>query len=220
MLPSLKATFAKTTCPGVQPGVGSQETVRKEERQQRRRPSKVKVIDVLRQELFHLNLRLHFFLFCALILPDEVGGRIRSVLLRLAGLRIGRGTIFNGRPAFSGGRDVQRLLSIGEHCWFNVGCRFDVHAPITIGRAVQFGQEVLILTHTHILGPPTRRAGELLDLPVTIGDGAWIGARATVLPGVRIGEGAVVAAGAVVNRDVDPHTMVGGVPAKLIRELS
>jgi acetyltransferase-like isoleucine patch superfamily enzyme len=179
-----------------------------------------KVIDVLRQELVNLNLRLHFFLLCALILPDEVGGRMRSVLLRLAGLPIGRGTIFNGRPVFSGGRDVQRLLTIGEDSWFNVGCRFDVHAPVTIGNGIRFGQEVLILTHTHIVGSRERRAGELLDLPVTIGDGAWIGARVTILPGVRIGEGAVVAAGAVVNRDIEPHTMVGGVPAKLIRELS
>jgi acetyltransferase-like isoleucine patch superfamily enzyme len=203
--------------PSVKTAAKPPEPIRSEKRPRRRNPSRL--IEVLRQELANLNLRLYVFLLCALVLPDEVGGRMRSVLLRLAGLRIGRGTIFNGRPAFSGGRDVQRLLSIGQDCWLNVGCRFDVHAPITIGNEVRFGQEVLILTHTHILGSAHRRAGELLALPVTIGDGAWIGARVTILPGVSIGKGAVIAAGAVVNRDIEPNTMAGGVPAKPVREL-
>jgi acetyltransferase-like isoleucine patch superfamily enzyme len=138
----------------------------------------------------------------------------------MAGVRVGRGTIFNGRPSFSGGRDVKRFLTIGKGCWFNVGCRFDVHAPLLIGDAVQLGQDVLLLTHTHRLGAGARRSGEVIAGPVTIEDGAWIGARATILPGVTIGPGAVVAAGAVVTRDVEANTLVGGVPAKFIRALS
>jgi acetyltransferase-like isoleucine patch superfamily enzyme len=179
----------------------------------------LRLAEVAGQELANLNPRLHFAQALAVLLPDEVGGRIRTALLRLAGVRIGAGTIFNGRPSFSGGGDVQRLLRIGSGCWFNVGCRFDVHAPVDIGDGVQFGQEVLLLTHTHSLGSGDRRAGEVKGMPVSIGAGAWIGARAVILPGVRVGQGAVVAAGAVVTRDVGANTIAGGVPAKLLRDL-
>jgi maltose O-acetyltransferase len=178
-----------------------------------------RLADVWQQESSQLNPRLHLAQAIGVLLPDEVGGRLRTALLRRAGLSIGSGTIFNGQPSFSGGKDVQRLLIIGRGCWFNIGCRFDVHAPIVIGDGVQLGQEVLLLTHTHSLGSKERRAGEVTGLPVSIGSGAWLGARAMILPGISIGEGAVVAAGAVVTRDVAAHTMVGGVPAKLIREL-
>jgi maltose O-acetyltransferase len=66
----------------------------------------------------------------------------------------------------------------------------------------------------------SRRAGDLKAEPVTIGDGAWIGARATILPGVTIGGGAVVAAGSVVTRDLPANVLAGGVPARVIRELT
>ncbi|HWC28713.1 MAG TPA: DapH/DapD/GlmU-related protein [Dehalococcoidia bacterium] len=123
-------------------------------------------------------------------------------------------------PNFQGGNGISRLLHIGADSWFNVGCRLDVHAEVRIGDRVRFGQEVLLLTHTHELGPMSRRAGDLKAEPVTIGDGAWIGARATILPGVTIGGGAVVAAGSVVTRDLPANVLAGGVPARVIRELT
>lgn len=178
-----------------------------------------KLISVAREELAQLNPRLHLAQAVASLMPDGVGGRMRTALLRRAGIRIGPGTIFNGRPAFAGGGDVQRYLEIGEGCWFNVGCRFDVHAKVQIGNGVRFGQDVLLLTHTHVPGPGTRRAGALKALPVRIGPGVWIGARVIILPGVTIGSGALVAAGAVVTRDLAPNTLAGGIPAKAIRDL-
>ena len=69
----------------------------------------------------------------------------------------------------------------------------------------------MILANSHELGPSESRAGSVVGLPVSIGDGVWIGARTTVLPGVTIGPGAIVAAGSVVNRDVEADTMVAGV---------
>ena len=99
-----------------------------------------------------------------------------------------------------------------------VGCFLNLGADITIGNFVGFGQQVMILTETHDIGTPEYRSGQLRPKPVTIGSGCWIGARATILPGVTIGDGAIVAAGAVVTKNVPPHTIVGGIPAKVLGE--
>lgn len=77
----------------------------------------------------------------------------------------------------------------------------------------------MILTNGHHISNSGRRAGELQAKPVKIGKDAWLSTRCTILPGVEIGEGAIVAAGAVVTKSVPPNVMVGGVPARIIREL-
>ena len=165
----------------------------------------------------HLRLLLARLLLLAI--PNDLGGRVRASVLRLAGLRFGRSTVLGGTPQISGGRDLERQLSVGRSCWFNIHCVLEVHAELTIGDRVQLGQQVMILTNTHEIGPAHQRAGPLKALPVHIGDGAWLGARCVVLPGVTIGEGSVVAAGAVVTKDVLPNTLVAGIPAKLVRHL-
>ena len=86
---------------------------------------------------------------------------------------------------------------------------------ITIGSKVAISREVFICTASHDITKPNR---PLITAPITICDGVWIGARAIILPGVTIGEGAVVAAGAVVTKDVEPFTVVGGNPAKFIKK--
>jgi acetyltransferase-like isoleucine patch superfamily enzyme len=79
---------------------------------------------------------------------------------------------------------------------------------------------VRILTSTHATDDPTRRAGRGIWTPTTIGDGVFIGSSATILPGLTIGSGSVIAAGAVVTENVPPNTLVGGIPARVIRDLS
>ncbi len=81
------------------------------------------------------------------------------------------------------------------------------------------GHEVAILSATHEIAGPDQRAGHTIGRPVTVERGAWIGARATMLGGVTIGAGSIVAAGAVVARSTKPNTVVGGVPARELREL-
>jgi acetyltransferase-like isoleucine patch superfamily enzyme len=76
-----------------------------------------------------------------------------------------------------------------------------------------------VLTTTHDIGPHEQRCHGSRSEPVTIGDGAWIGTRALILPGVHVGAGCVVAAGAVVTDSVPPDSLVGGVPAKVLRTL-
>ncbi len=115
-----------------------------------------------------------------------------------------------------------RKVHLGQRNVVNFGCLFDGRKfSIKIGADVSIGPEATILTLGHDPQSPTfeNRGGD-----VVIGDRVWIGYRAIVMPGVTIGEGAVVAAGAVVTKDVEPFTIVGGVPAKPIgkrnRELS
>ena len=137
----------------------------------------------------------------------------------MGGWRIHRTAFLADVPAWSGPGRIQRRLTIGPNCWINVGCRFDLSDDISIGPGVALGHDVLILTSTHRLGDHHRRAAELTVGPVTIDEGAWIGARAVILPGRTIGAGAVVAAGAVVTQDVPPDVMVGGVPARELKPL-
>ena len=88
-------------------------------------------------------------------------------------------------------------------------------AKITVGTKVAISREAFICTASHDISRPER---PLVTAPIVIADGVWIGARATILPGVRIGEGAIVAANAVVTKDVEPWTVVAGNPAKVIKQ--
>ncbi|RLV49458.1 acyltransferase [Nocardioides mangrovicus] len=89
----------------------------------------------------------------------------------------------------------------------------------TIGASCAIGPFARFITHTHETGGGLHRAGDVSVRPIHVGPGAWIGAEASVLPGVSIGAGAVVAAGSLVTRDVPPHTMVMGRPARVVSRL-
>ena len=109
--------------------------------------------------------------------------------------------------------------SIGEGCWFNTGATLIDDAEIRIGARVLFGPHVTIATAGHPLAPALRSTAGQFSAVVTIEDEVWVGANATILPGVTIGRGSVVAAGAVVTRSVPPMYVVGGVPARIIRAI-
>lgn len=178
-----------------------------------------RAIDVVRQEAGGSGLALQLALAVSRALPDHAGNRIRVSALRAAGVSIGRGTMIGGGLEIVGGRRPERRLVIGQRGWINSGCYFDVGASIEVGDDVAIGQQALVLTTTHEFGASSRRAGDHVFTPVRIGSGAWVGARATILPGVTVGGGAIIAAGAVVCDDVAADTIVGGVPARLIRRL-
>jgi acetyltransferase-like isoleucine patch superfamily enzyme len=110
------------------------------------------------------------------------------------------------------------FITLGKNVFINHACSFLDLGGITIEDNVLLGPRVNLVTESHPLDPEDRKA--LLAKPVTIKRGAWIGAAATILPGVTIGENAVVAAGSVVSRDVPANTVVAGVPAKIVKSLT
>lgn len=110
-------------------------------------------------------------------------------------------------------------LEVGAGSFINYGCFMDLGAPTVIGERVAIGYGVMFITISHAVGSADARAGDGFKKSIRIGDGTWIGARATILPGVTVGEGCVIAAGAVVTADCDPHSLYGGVPARKIRAL-
>ena len=113
--------------------------------------------------------------------------------------------------------DFGRNIHIGRNVFINAGCQFQDHGGVTLGDGTLVGHNVVFATLNHLLDP-ARRA-EMIPAPIVVGRNVWIGSNATILQGVTIGDGAGVAAGAVVTHDVEPRTIVGGVPARMIRRI-
>ncbi len=155
----------------------------------------------------------------ASVLPQFCFNRLRTALFRITKVPIGKGSHVMGDITLSGDGDWASLLSIGNDTYITGPLRINLGGSVRIGNDVNIGHDCLFLTVDHEIGPPSRRAGWSKHRSIVVEDGAWIASRVTLLPGVTVGMGAVVAAGAVVTSDVAPHTLVGGVPARLIREL-
>lgn len=113
--------------------------------------------------------------------------------------------------------DYGRHTHIGDHCFVNMDCIFLDVNTITLEEDVMVGPRVSFYTAGHPTDPDIRREGLEFGLPIRVKKGSWIGGNAVLLPGVTVGENAIVAAGAVVTRDVPDNAIVGGNPAKVIR---
>ena len=137
--------------------------------------------------------------------------RFRNFYYRkVMGFNIGRDCSIHMHCSF----DCAKNLIVGTNSVINSRCRIDNRGTISIGENVSISQEVIILTADHDVNAADF-AGR--SLGVRIDDYVWIGTRATILPGVTVGKGALIAAGAVVTKDVIPYAIVAGVPAKVIK---
>jgi maltose O-acetyltransferase len=153
------------------------------------------------------------FYVIGIALPDDLLFRgFKRRLVLAMGAKVGPGCIVGSGTYLSNPSN----LTVGTESYINRNCYFDLEGPVVIGDGVSLGHGVTVITTIHDAGQGDRRCGTFIGHPVTIDDGAWIGANSTVLPGVTIGAGAVVAAGAVVTRSVPPNAVVGGVPAAVI----
>lgn len=138
--------------------------------------------------------------------PDE----IRELLARLTGQPV-PDTVRVFPPLYA---DFGKNIHLGENVFINDCCHFQDHGGITLGDGCQIGHGVVFATLNHGLAPEDRQT--TYPAPIVLGRNVWVGANATILQGVTIGDNAVVAAGAVVTKDVATNTVVGGVPARLI----
>jgi len=152
-------------------------------------------------------------LFLLTMLGYVPSHRLRNFFYRQSGVRLASTSSLHWRARFFSPEG----LSIGDHCTLGNDGFYDGRDTISIGNSVNIAAEVRIYTREHDIDDPhfAETGG-----PVVIEDYAYIGTRVTIMPGVRIGHGAVVASGAVVTKEVAPFMLVGGVPAKVIRERS
>lgn len=138
----------------------------------------------------------------------------RRLLLARPRTRIGHGGMIMEHCVFD-----RNPLTVGDRVFINRGCSFLGSGEITVGDDVALGFDAMLVTVGHDGEHEDRRAALGWEKPVVVGRGAWIGARAVILPGVTIGEGCIIAAGAVVTEDCEPHTACGGVPAVALKSL-
>ncbi|WP_165175025.1 DapH/DapD/GlmU-related protein [Desulfovibrio sp. ZJ369] len=158
----------------------------------------------------HEAMRLTAELNGAYHTPDAV----RDFMARITGREID--PAFRLFPPFY--TDFGKNIRLGRNVFINACCCFQDQGGITVGDNALIGHRVTLATINHGLRPEERGVHHLA--PIVIGKNVWIGSGAILLPGVRIGDGAVVAAGAVVRSDVDAACVAGGVPAKIIRRIS
>ncbi len=141
----------------------------------------------------------------------------KRYLLRNSGVDVEKNAKINGHVQVYGDGG----LSIGSGTWIGPGCRFYTHpdAPIVIGSNCDIAPEVSFVTGSHEIGDSDRRAGKGTASEITIHDGCWIGTRVTLLGGVHVGKSSILAAGALVNKDIPENCIAAGVPAHEIKKL-
>jgi acetyltransferase-like isoleucine patch superfamily enzyme len=140
--------------------------------------------------------------------------RVRELLAQLTGKPVDE-TVTVFPPFYS---DFGRNTTLGKRIFINSGCKFQDQGGVSIGDDCLIGHNTVLATLNHDLDP-SRRA-DMHPAAITIGRNVWIGSNATVLPGVTIGDNAVVAAASVVTRDVPENAVVVGSPARVVRSLS
>lgn len=141
----------------------------------------------------------------------------RYKLYKLTGIK------FSGKCEICGNFDIKTIgknynIKIGDGTFFNKNVFFEPYSSISIGNFCQIGPSVMFETVSHELIPKNNYR-EIITKSIIIDDYVWIGAGSIILPGVHIGEGSVIAAGSIVNKDIPSFTLYGGVPAKKIKNL-
>lgn len=146
----------------------------------------------------------------------------RIWFLKLFGSKIGRNAVIHKINFFNLYRGKFSFLTIGGNSFIGDDCLLDLADQIIIGRHVTLAERVTVLTHTNVgwKDHPLQKYFPAFQKPVVFQDGCFIGTNTTILPGVTIGEQSFVAAGSVVAKDVPDKTLVGGVPAKIIKEIT
>ena len=153
--------------------------------------------------------RITFRLNASYYEPEEV----RALLSELFGYEV-PATLRVFPPFYT---DFGKNIKVGEDVFINACCHFQDHGGVTIGDGCQIGHNVVFATLNHGVAPEDRK--HTIPAPVVLGKNVWVGSNSTILQGVTIGDNAIVAAGAVVTKDVPANTVVGGVPARVLKKI-
>ncbi|GAA1460717.1 acyltransferase [Williamsia maris] len=172
-----------------------------------------KIIDLARQELGFL---FRDVVINTVISSTLVPRTLRATLVRLVGHRGVSSRALISPGVFLGARTG---LTMEPGTIINYGSFLDLGAPVTMAENAGVGYEVMLITCSHEMGPSHRRYGVADNRPIVIGAGAWVGSRATILPGVTVGAGCVIGVGSVVTADCVDNGVYMGTPARLIRIL-
>ncbi len=167
---------------------------------------------------------LRFGLFTLAMIPYRLAlvPQLRAPWLRLLGARLGRRVIVHDVRFFNLYRRGLSGLEVGDECFLGDECLLDLAEGIRLEKQVTLAERVLVLTHTNVgyADHPLQPHFPAMAAPVVVETGAFLGANVAVLPGVRVGARSFVAAGSVVTEDVPPATLVGGVPARVLRPIA
>ncbi len=170
-------------------------------------------------ELWDCTVSLQSFRFTDWLGSSYLANQyVRPFMLRLMGFKIGKACYI--RPGITM-QSKRHNFSIGDYSTMNMFCYIDAPSPIQIGRYCNIGPNVYFINGTHEVHSNFRSLRPTIKTnPIIVEDFVWIAANVTILNSVRIGQGSVVAAGALVTKDVPPNCLVGGVPAKVIKYLN
>lgn len=157
--------------------------------------------DEARRITFRLNSAYHT--------PDEV----REMLAALFGQPVNP-TLRVFPPFYT---DFGKNIHIGKNVFINACCHFQDHGGVTLGDGCQIGHNVVFATLNHGTAPEGRV--HTYPAPIVLGKNVWVGSNSTILQGVTVGDNAIIAAGAVVTKDVPANSVVGGVPARFIKSV-
>ncbi len=141
---------------------------------------------------------------------------LRILIYKIPIFKININTFGIRGGCFFGGNSI---IEINKGTFINSNCFFEGTAKTIIGKNCALGMSVYLINSDHDYSNPLKRAGNVKGKSIIIGDGCWIGANVTILPGVKIGEGCVIAAGSVVTNNCEAHKLYGGIPAKKIKDL-
>lgn len=174
-----------------------------------RRPLNTPEIHVFLNEMSNEARKITFELNNAYHTPEEV----RQMLSRLFGRQVDE-TLRVFPPFYT---DFGKNTTIGKNVFINACCHFQDQGGITLGDGCLIGHNVVFATLNHGFAPTDRAS--LYPAPIVLGKNVWVGSNSTLLQGIRIGDNAVIGAGSVVTKDVPANTIVGGVPATILRRI-
>ncbi len=170
---------------------------------------------------FGKALRFFFATWALIFYRLMIFPPMRTFYLRCLGARIGKNVIIHKTSFFNAYRMGFSGINIGNNCFIGDECLIDLANEVHMADHVTLAERVTVLTHLNVGydDHPLQTAFPPRSEPVFLGEGCFVGAGSIIQSGVRIGERTLIAAGSVVTKDVAPHTLAGGVPAKVIRSL-